>query len=43
VTLNDIKTVAEIVAFVAATAFFVHKLMDGWGLVYLSIEFGLYN
>jgi hypothetical protein len=38
VTLNDIKTVVEIIAFVAAAAFFIYKLVDGWGLVNLSIE-----
>jgi hypothetical protein len=36
--LNEIKTVAEILALVAAAIFFVYKLVDGWGLVNLSIE-----
>jgi len=38
VTLDDIKTTAEIIALVAAAVFFVYKLVDGWGLVNLSIE-----
>jgi hypothetical protein len=36
--LNDIKTVAEIIALISAAVFFIYKLVDGWGLVNLSIE-----
>jgi hypothetical protein len=36
--LSDFHTITELLAFAAATAFFVYKLVDGWGIVNLSIE-----
>ena len=36
--LTDVKTVVEIIAFFAAGCYFIYKLIDGWGLVNLSLE-----
>jgi len=36
--LEKIKSIIEIIAFFAAGSYFIYKLIDGWGLLNLSME-----
>lgn len=37
-SIENIKNIVEIIAFSAAGIYFIYKLIDGWGLINLSVE-----